>query len=920
MHAHEPAVSIVVPIYNVEAWLADCCDSLIAQTWQDWEAVLLVDGSPDDSISIARRYEAQDARFRVKEIENRGLGGARNAAVEIARGEYVFFLDSDDVLTPRALEMLMSAAERTDADIAAGYGEDLFDGGIRKRYWTYNAAQFLRRPSTYTLDEMPSLTDDHTAWGKLIRRRLIDREQLEFPAGVHCEDIVFSLKSQLAANRVTIVTEPVYLHRRHGAAISADYLRVKTLGDWISEAAKTLDVIRESKSAVVRNHYVLNHTLKQWLTRALRFTEIPTPELLQGVEQLAAKMLETADESAVEALDSWSWSLLHAFAAGIPSTRWSSLRANPLARLGAEGVEDADFVHAVIAAASVLDPADPAEGRIAATLLLGRLVVPAASGYPIPDASALESARSLLDLIPRETIALVERPAVTEPGLRLPDTMTVAWEVLDTATTASATITGTHASTTTVTVSGTLKRVGSDCFHDKYRVVFVSDTGVVTTVPTAVNRREDTLHWQIAVPKSLLAGGAQRVMLRRAHRYSAGAIDYRLSLAPDLIEPLGVSFENYDPAILAFARPVGHVDQRNPYGGRLFTFPNWYSNPYMTMLHAEVIGGGSEIPGTTDPNRLMEELRDKTAVGPIHLHWTGPLIEKRRSAREAEAFVDEFIEALKTAGARGRPIIWTVHNALPHDSKFPETAIRLHSELAEVADIIHVLSGATVDAVQGVYELPAEKVRVLEHSSYQGMYGDRMTMSAARELIDAAPGARTALFFGQLRPYKGLDQLFDAAILLQQAETPVELLLAGKPAPELRDELKRIKASGVSVTSALRFIEDSEVAAWFSAADVAVLPYRKVLNSGSMMLAATFGVPVVLPDEQGLTADYGSQPWIRFFDTSRPAESIAELLRDDWYSHAETRRAALDFARSRSPVAMARGYLRMLEEAQSLHA
>ena len=143
----------------------------------------------------------------------------------------------------------------------------------------------------------------------------------------------------------------------------------------------------------------------------------------------------------------------------------------------------------------------------------------------------------------------------------------------------------------------------------------------------------------------------------------------------------------------------------------------------------------------------------------------------------------------------------------------------------------------------------------------------------------------------------------------------MELLLAGKPAPELAAELERIERSGVAVTAELRFIEDSEVASWFSAADVAVLPYRKVLNSGSMMLAASYGLPVILPDEPALTADFGSRPWIRFFDTTRPAESIAELLRQPWFEAPEVRGAALDFARGRSPVRMARGYLRMLEEA-----
>ena len=99
-----------------------------------------------------------------------------------------------------------------------------------------------------------------------------------------------------------------------------------------------------------------------------------------------------------------------------------------------------------------------------------------------------------------------------------------------------------------------------------------------------------------------------------------------------------------------------------------------------------------------------------------------------------------------------------------------------------------------------------------------------------------------------------------------------------------------------------------------------VLPYRKVLNSGSMMLAATFGVPLVLPAEEALLADYGDEPWIRFFDTDRAAASIAEILADDWYLKSEARQAALDFARGRSPVAMSRGYAELLREAQALVA
>ena len=104
---------------------------------------------------------------------------------------------------------------------------------------------------------------------------------------------------------------------------------------------------------------------------------------------------------------------------------------------------------------------------------------------------------------------------------------------------------------------------------------------------------------------------------------------------------------------------------------------------------------------------------------------------------------------------------------------------------------------------------------------------------------------------------------------------------------------KEYYISDVRVTSNLGFVSEADVATWFSAANVVVLPYRKVLNSGSMMLAATFGVPLVLPADELLLADYGDEAWIRFFDPSRAAESIAELLDGDWYLQSGTIEAAM---------------------------
>src|SRR5688572_5441508 len=94
----DPAVSVVVPAYGVESYLPACLDSLRAQTWATWEAIIVDDGSPDGSGEIAEEYAARDPRFKVVHVENGGLGSARNVGADHAESDFLTFLDSDDVL------------------------------------------------------------------------------------------------------------------------------------------------------------------------------------------------------------------------------------------------------------------------------------------------------------------------------------------------------------------------------------------------------------------------------------------------------------------------------------------------------------------------------------------------------------------------------------------------------------------------------------------------------------------------------------------------------------------------------------------------------------------------------------------------------------------------------------------------------
>ena len=113
-----PAISVIIPMYNTEAFIKDCLDSLVAQTFTDFEAIIIDDGSTDNGARIAASYASSDSRFRVIGQPNKGVSEARNTGLKIMRGEYVTFVDSDDCVAPNFLETLFYIARLHQADIA----------------------------------------------------------------------------------------------------------------------------------------------------------------------------------------------------------------------------------------------------------------------------------------------------------------------------------------------------------------------------------------------------------------------------------------------------------------------------------------------------------------------------------------------------------------------------------------------------------------------------------------------------------------------------------------------------------------------------------------------------------------------------------------------------------------------------------
>jgi CDP-glycerol glycerophosphotransferase len=227
-----PRISVVVPIYNVESYLAECLQSLVDQTFRDFEAIVVDDGSQDRSRAIAEEFAARDDRFRIVEQPNGGLGKARNTGAEHAGGEFLAFVDSDDVLPEYAYQMLIEALDETGSDFATGNVHRL----TRKRAQQspFLADAFAKTRLATHVTQFRALLADRIVPNKLWRRSFWDAHGYRFPEGMLHEDIPVVVPAHFAARSVDVIAEPVYLYRiREGEDLSITQRRVelKALND-----------------------------------------------------------------------------------------------------------------------------------------------------------------------------------------------------------------------------------------------------------------------------------------------------------------------------------------------------------------------------------------------------------------------------------------------------------------------------------------------------------------------------------------------------------------------------------------------------------------------------------------------------------------------------------------------------------------
>ncbi|MGW6940560.1 bifunctional glycosyltransferase/CDP-glycerol:glycerophosphate glycerophosphotransferase [Streptomyces xanthophaeus] len=205
-----PRLSIVVPVYNVELYLDECLESIAAQTFEDFEVILVDDGSTDTSAVMAKAFAARDKRFRVVMQENAGLGAARNVGARHAHkdSEYLAFVDSDDTMPTYAYQRLIDALDETGSDFAGGNVKRFRSVGMQQS-WGHRAA-FAKTQLKTHISKFPALVTDRTAWNKVYRRTFWDEHGFQYPEGILYEDAPVSIPAHYFASSVDIISDCVY--------------------------------------------------------------------------------------------------------------------------------------------------------------------------------------------------------------------------------------------------------------------------------------------------------------------------------------------------------------------------------------------------------------------------------------------------------------------------------------------------------------------------------------------------------------------------------------------------------------------------------------------------------------------------------------------------------------------------------------
>ena len=221
-------ISIIIPVYNVEKYLRECLNSILNQTFQDFEIICVDDGSTDKSLEILQEYKRKDDRFVILQQRHSGAGSARNNGIRLAEGKYIQFLDADDYFEPTLLEEMFDHAEKFDADLTVCSSRKVDDEGNITETGSPNFPINIDKIPMEQVFNRQDFKDEifclliPVVWNKLIKKSFLEENHLEFPPLKIYEDIAFMHSLVISAGRIAAFNKELinYRFNRPGSLVS----------------------------------------------------------------------------------------------------------------------------------------------------------------------------------------------------------------------------------------------------------------------------------------------------------------------------------------------------------------------------------------------------------------------------------------------------------------------------------------------------------------------------------------------------------------------------------------------------------------------------------------------------------------------------------------------------------------------------
>lgn len=260
---HKPTISVIVPVYKTERTIERCLDSIQAQTFKDFEVIIVNDGTPDNAIEIAQKFVDKDPRFFIVSQSNKGLGAARNTGLKYAKGKFISCIDSDDTIQPTMLKNMLTAIISNDADISICEVDNPVskNGNITHSLGTYKLSG---RSSTITGIEALELQLNYiepiifnSVCFKLIKASLFKENYIRFPENYRfSEDTPTSVALFLHSKTVALVREPLYNYIHEGESLTSSYSLNKA-EDLILNIKEISKMILDNNKDIALDNFVL---------------------------------------------------------------------------------------------------------------------------------------------------------------------------------------------------------------------------------------------------------------------------------------------------------------------------------------------------------------------------------------------------------------------------------------------------------------------------------------------------------------------------------------------------------------------------------------------------------------------------------------------------------------------------------------